>query len=115
MINDHRRFLYQDGVETGRIFEVGENIPKGWTDLPDSDEWDNPPAKPANENIEVDIEQNPVIDKKEDEPPKYPSQMNKEQLIEFASGDPLNITLNMSMTREFMLDKINKAMRSSEK
>lgn len=45
MINDHRQWLYKNGA--GKIFEVGDEIPEGYTDLKDSDEWDNLPISKA--------------------------------------------------------------------
>ena len=68
MINDHRRFLYQKGVESGRIFECGEEIPDGWTDLPDSDEWDNMPG-PVESPEEPEIEAQEPIEEPEIEAP----------------------------------------------
>lgn len=46
LINDHRQFLYNGGVDTGRIFERGEEIPDGWYDAPNATEWDNKPVQP---------------------------------------------------------------------
>jgi hypothetical protein len=96
MISDQRRFLYQRGVDTARIFEIGETIPEGWTDLPDSDEWDNPPEG---------------YEKPEPKPKKikYPSQMNKDELIEF--GSDLGIEFKQNASNKDMRDAINSKMK----
>jgi hypothetical protein len=92
MVNDHRQWLYKDGK--GRIFEVGEEIPFGWTDHPDN-------------VVEKQLEN---VDREEpEEPQKYPSQMNKAELIEL--GKTLNLDLVDDMTKREMLNMINAAMK----
>lgn len=113
MINDHRRFLYQDGIETGRIFEEGEEIPEGWTDLPDSDGWDNPPEGYVPSDVETVTVDDIDLENKYREPEKYPSQMNKTELVDF--GLSLGLDLDMSMGKRDMLDQINLAMMTEEK
>lgn len=94
MINDHDQWLY-DSDGKGRIFRSGEEIPVGWTDKRNSDEWDAPPVKPMVKKV------------------KYPSQMNKTELIEFGEG--IDIELDEAMTKSEMLDAINtKMMEVSE-
>lgn len=112
MINDHRRFLYQDGVETGRIFEKGEEIPEGWTDLPDSGEWDNPPEGYVPSEVETVTVDDINRENKDRETEKYPSQMNKTELVDF--GTSLGLDLDMSMGKRDMLDQINLAMMKDD-
>lgn len=52
MLNDHKQWLYNGGVDTGRIFEEGEEIPSGWVDRPGKKEWDNPPVQPVVDLVE---------------------------------------------------------------
>lgn len=76
MINDHRQVLYKTGTKTARMFEAGEKIPEGYTDLPNSDEWDN---KPVQVLKKVEIEEDAPGDEKQK---KFLSQMNLTELRE---------------------------------
>lgn len=65
MISDHRQWFYNGGVETGRIFEEGEEVPKGWRDRPGDPVEHNVMKMSKDEllslaaeyNIDVDAEQ----------------------------------------------------------
>ena len=101
MINDHRQFLYKDGE--ARIFEVGEEITEGWVDSPNPDNVTK---------VESVVEVAEVIEKIEPEPQKYPSQMNKAELVDF--GKELGLDLDMEMSKRVMRMKINGAMKDAD-
>lgn len=104
MINDHRQWLYK-GKE-GRIFEKGEEIPEGYFDAPNATEWDNPPDQPVMKNVAVWEEPTLSSDDAPEyvEPKKYPSQMNKDELIEH--GRSLGLSFDEGMTNREMREAI---------
>lgn len=88
----HRKWYYsKDG---GRIFEAGEDVPRGWFD------------SPALVVDEVEDVAEKVI---EQEPVKYPSQMNKSELESFAES--IGADISKCYTRRDMLDVINAKMK----
>lgn len=118
LINDHRQVLYK-GREP-RMFQVGEEIPEGYFDTPDGTEWKNRPvqplgyAEPVQRNTLVGATEKEPEPKTTDEPKgpepintkvKYPSDMDKDELIEFGKG--IGVGLDRRLSRKTMLDRIN--------
>lgn len=54
MINDHRQWLYKG--EKGRIFELGEEIPNGWYDVPNATCWSYAVAAEPEEDAEDELD-----------------------------------------------------------
>lgn len=109
MKSTHKQFLYSKTQEP-RVFDEDEDIPAGWYDSPDTDNhrtnkmWDDESA------VEAVID-----DARQDEAkeaPKYPSQMNKAELIQL--GRELDLSLDNDMTKKEMLDAVNAAIRAAK-
>lgn len=116
MINTHRRWLYHKEHEA-RIFDAGEEIKGEWYDSPAFDDERTKmvgylahrgptildPIKIPNAVGEPEVKR---LDK------KYPSQMNKPELIKF--GSTIGLDFNEAMTKREMVSAIHSTMRESE-
>lgn len=132
MINDHRQWLYHKG-KGGRIFEEGEEIPEGWYDSPAFDDPRTRPMWDVQKFPETKIVSNgpPPVGATDKNPAgtsyiggydkspgriytktKYPSQMNKTELLEF--GKHLGITLDEAMAVRELRQAINDAVKNHE-
>jgi hypothetical protein len=98
MINSHRRFAYHK-TEEPRIFEKGEDIPTGWYDSPALDD-------PRTKHLGGEVSKNQVYEPQKEK--KYPSQMNKEELVEL--GNDLGADVD-GKTKPQMLQAIYSKMK----
>lgn len=105
MKNDHRQFLYNGGTETARLFMPDEEIPEGWFDRPNAIEWHRRPEHPENQVDQV-VVQEPK------QKLKYPSQMNKNELIEF--GTDLGLSFDDGMSKREMLSAVNEKIKGDD-
>lgn len=101
MINDHKQFLYHEKFGA-KVFDEGDEIPSGWFDSPD---FKN--ARHMSEDVVIDAEPTDIVP----DVKKYPSQMNKSELIEL--GISIGVDLDESMTKSKMLEEINGKINSN--
>lgn len=107
MISTNRQWLYhKDGRK--RIFEAGEDVTGAW--------YDTPNFKSPLANLIGDVDHEELGDHddeqtdQEQDSQKYPSQMNKTELVDFGNG--IGLELDMEMSKREMLRSINESMKT---